>query len=281
MSGSTLVCVQPVDLVDGSTGIGDLTHDEGLVLLNLVLHLVELLNLLGHLSNGVLVLLLEADKSGLLLDVGLLEIAAELGHLSLTLLVQLNLGRGGSSGLSEALSHVLKTASQVGPLALGLSASLPLGLRLLLELLNMGLVLLDGLLALSSQALLVIKLGEEDAGVLLLALDDGLLDDLRLTLNRPPLHLHVGAATLLLLQRGLQLVQGAHELALDLVEMSHFVLGGGQILSGLGCVLADVLLLLVQLVDGGPPPPCSALWRACGAPPPSSLLPSSRCCSPW
>ena len=212
---------------------------------------------------------------------GLLEIAAELGHLSLTLLVQLNLGRGGSSGLSEALSHVLKTASQVGPLALGLGASLPLGLRLLLELLNMGLVLLDGLLALSSQALLVIKLGEEDAGVLLLALDDGLLDNLRLTLNRPPLHLHVGAATLLLLQRGLQLVQGAHELALDLVEMSHFVLGGGQILSGLGCVLADVLLLLVQLVDGGPPPPCSALWRACGAPPPSSLLPSSRCCSPW
>ena len=145
----------------------------------------------------------------------------------------------------------------------------------------MGLVLLDGLLALSSQALLVIKLGEEDAGVLLLALDDGLLDNLRLTLNRPPLHLQVGAATLLLLQRGLQLVQGAHELALDLVEMSHFVLGGGQILSGLGCVLADVLLLLVQLVDGGPPPPCSALWRACGAPPPSSLLPSSRCCSPW
>ena len=273
--------LRPVDLVDGSTGVGDLAHDEGLVLLNLVLHLVELLNLLGHLSNGVLVLLLEADKSGLLLDVGLLELAAELGHLSLTLLVQLNLGRGGSSGLSEALSHVLKTASQVGPLALGLGASLPLGLRLLLELLNMGLVLLDGLLALSSQALLVIKLGEEDAGVLLLALDDGLLDNLRLTLNRPPLHLQVGAATLLLLQRGLQLVQGAHELALDLVEMSHFVLGGGQILSGLGCVLADVLLLLVQLVDGGPPPPCSALWRACGAPPPSSLLPSSRCCSPW
>ena len=158
MSGSTLVCVQPVDLVDGSTGIGDLAHDEGLVLLNLVLHLVDLLNLLGHLSNGVLVLLLEADKSGLLLDVGLLELAAELGHLSLTLLVQLNLGRGGSSGLSEALSHVLKTASQVGPLALGLGASLPLGLQLLLELLDMGLVLLDALLDLGNQALLLIKL---------------------------------------------------------------------------------------------------------------------------
>ena len=70
---------------------------------------------------------------------GLHEIVAELAHLSLTLLVQLNLGRGGSRGLSESLSHVLKPASQVKPLALGLDASLPLGLQLL----DMGLVLLD------------------------------------------------------------------------------------------------------------------------------------------
>ena len=153
MSGSTLVCVQPVDLVDGSTGIGDLTHDEGLVLLNLVLHLVELLNLLGHLSNGVLVLLLEADKSGLLLDVGLLELAAELGHLSLTLLVQLNLGRGGSSGLSEALSHVLKTASQVGPLALGLALlGLLHPLSQKLHVLGMGLTLVGDTLLLQGKA---------------------------------------------------------------------------------------------------------------------------------
>merc|ERR1719400_1019991 len=178
------------------------------------------------------------------------------------LLVQLNLGRGGSRGLSETLSHVLKLASQVGPLALGLGASLPLGLQLLLELLNMSLVLLDGILDLGNQALLVVKLGEEDAGVLLLALDgglelllgpllvgNGLLGDLQLTLNLPPLLLNVGTATLLLLQRGLQLIQGALKLALDLVEVSHLVLGGGQILSGLGRVLADVLLLLVQLVD--------------------------------
>merc|ERR1719333_1249734 len=167
-----------------------------------------------------------------------------------------------SSSTWAWFSHVLKLASQVGPLALGLGASLPLGLELLLELLDMGLVLLDALLDLGNQALLVIKLGEEDAGVLLLALDgglelllgpllvgDGLLGDLQLTLNLPPLLLNVGTATLLLLQRGLQLIQGALKLALDLVEMSHLVLGGGQILSGLGRVLADVLLLLVQLVD--------------------------------
>ena len=211
----------------------------------------------------------------------LLQIFPQLSNFSLALLIQLHLSRSRATRLVQAVAETLHLPSKIRSLPLRLGPGLPLGLQLLLELLNMGLVLLDGLLALSSQALLVIKLGEEDAGVLLLALDDGLLDNLRLTLNRPPLHLQVGAATLLLLQRGLQLVQGAHELALDLVEMSHFVLGGGQILSGLGCVLADVLLLLVQLVDGGPPPPCSALWRACGAPPPSSLLPSSRCCSPW
>merc|ERR1719350_1597911 len=137
-----------------------------------------------------------------------------------------------------------------------------LATKLFLELLEMGLVLLDALLDLGNQALLVIKLGEEDAGVLLLALHgglelllgpllvgDGLLSDLQLFLNLPPLLLNVGSATLLLLQRGLQLIQGALKLALDLVEMSHLVLGSGQILSGLGCVLADVLLLLVQLVD--------------------------------
>ena len=89
---------------------------------------------------------------------GLHEIVAELAHLSLTLLVQLNLGRGGSRGLSESLSHVLNLASRVGPLALGLGASLPLGLQLLLELHDMGLILLDALLDLDNQALLIIKL---------------------------------------------------------------------------------------------------------------------------
>merc|ERR550539_1713161 len=52
---------------------------------------LERLNLLSHLGNCVLMLLLEADKGGLLLDVCLLQIAAKLSNLGLALLVQLNL----------------------------------------------------------------------------------------------------------------------------------------------------------------------------------------------
>ena len=56
-------------------------------------------------------------------------------NLSLALLVEFNLGRGGSGGLSKTLSHVLKLTSQVGSLPLGLSTSLPLGLKLLIKVL--------------------------------------------------------------------------------------------------------------------------------------------------
>merc|ERR1712241_870560 len=59
-----------VDLVSGGTSISDLVHDDSLVLLNLSLDLVELLNLLLHLGKGILVLLLQADNGGLLLDLG-------------------------------------------------------------------------------------------------------------------------------------------------------------------------------------------------------------------
>ena len=63
--------------------------------------------------------------------------------LSLALLVQFNLGRGGSGGLSKTLSHVLELAGKIGPLPLSLSASLPLRLQFFLQLLDMSLVLLD------------------------------------------------------------------------------------------------------------------------------------------
>merc|ERR550539_1907401 len=178
-------------------------------------------------------------KGGLLLDVCLLQIAAKLGNLSLTLLVQFNLGRGGARGLSKTLSHVLELASKIGSLPLGLGASLPLRFQLF----NMSLVLLDALLDLSDQALFVIELGKEDTGVLLLALNAGfklllgpllvrnrLLGDLQVSFDLPPLLLKVGTATLLLLKRRLQLIQSRFQLALDLVQVSHLVLGSTQVL---------------------------------------------------
>merc|ERR1719346_68183 len=92
-----------VDLVSGGAGISNLVHNGSLFLLDLGLDLVELLNLLLHLSDGVLVLLLQTHYGGLLLDLGLLEVAAQLGHLGLSLLVQFNLSAGGTAGLIQTL----------------------------------------------------------------------------------------------------------------------------------------------------------------------------------
>merc|ERR1719490_640140 len=119
-------------------------------------------------------LLLQADESGLLLDVSLFQITAEFSNLSLAFLVQFNLGRGGSGGLSKTLSHVLKLTRQVGSLSLSLSTSLPLGLKLLFHLFNSCLVFLDTLLNLGNKGLFIIKLGQKSTGILLLALDCGL-----------------------------------------------------------------------------------------------------------
>merc|ERR1740123_2772650 len=125
-----------VDLISGSASIRDLVHDDSLVLLNLALDLVELLNLLLHLSISILVLLLQADNGGLLLDLGLLEVAPELGHLSLPLLVKLNLGASGAAGLIQTLAQVLQLTGEVRPLPLSLGSTLSLGLELLLHLLD-------------------------------------------------------------------------------------------------------------------------------------------------
>ena len=96
---------------------------------------------------------------------------------------------------------------------------------------------LNALLDLSDQALFIIKLGKEDTGVLLLALNAGfklllgpllvgnrLLGDLQFTFDLPPLLLNVGTTTLLLLKRRLQFIQSRFQLALDLVQVSHLVL---------------------------------------------------------
>merc|ERR1719433_643241 len=82
-----------------------------------------------------------------------------------------------------------------------------------------------------------------------LQLGDGLLHDSQLPLDHPPLLLDVGAAALLLLVGSLQLIQSRLQLVLDLVEVTNLVLGHLQVLVGLSGILADVLLLLVQLVD--------------------------------
>merc|ERR1719394_1645708 len=54
---------------------------------------------------------------------------------------------------------------------------------------------------------------------------------------------------LLLLVRALQLIKSGLKLVLDLVQKVDLILSNLEVLLGLGGILADVLLLLVQLVD--------------------------------
>merc|ERR1740123_2698776 len=82
-----------------------------------------------------------------------------------------------------------------------------------------------------------------------LKLRHGLLENLELSLNLPSLLLNVGPATLLLLIRTLELIKSGLELVLDLVQVSNLVLGNLEILLRLSSILANVLLLLVELVD--------------------------------
>merc|ERR1719443_1164107 len=126
----------------------------------------------------------------------------------------------------------------------------------------LALDLLDGLLDLGNQGLFILQLAHQTRGILLLALDgileflsgslklrNSFLHNLQLSLNLPSFLLNVSSATLLLLIRALQLIKGGLKLVLDLVQVSNLVLSNLEIFLRLGCILADVLLLLVQFVD--------------------------------
>jgi hypothetical protein len=162
------------------------------------LELVELVDLFAHLGDGIVVLLAQAGESALMLDVGLLQVAAELGELSLAFLVELNLGRGGTASLLQTLTDLLEFTSEVGALLLGLGAGLAFSLDFLFELLDAGLQLLDLLVQLGNKGLFVLELGSDRGDLLVLALDgllelllvalevgDGLLSQLEVSLSLP------------------------------------------------------------------------------------------------
>merc|ERR1719225_177051 len=252
----------PHHLVSGSAGICDLVHDEHLVLLDLGLHLAESVDLLGHLSRGITLLPLQVGEDGLLLDVGLLNVLPELSNLSLPLLVELNLGGGGAASLVETLTKLVDLPGKVRPLPLGLGAGLALGLQLLLHGLNAALDLLDSLLGLGDQVLLVVELGRQLSVVLLLVadgdlevplgalkLDNTVLGHLQVTLNLPLLLLDSCPGLLLLVQAALELSKGGLKLGLHRGKVVNLLVGADHVIVGLGLVLSNVLLLLVELVD--------------------------------
>merc|ERR1719447_1677314 len=156
------------NLISGSSGIRDFSHDGLLVFVNLGLHLLEGINLLLHLKNSISLLPLQVAKDRLRGNVGLLNILAELDNFSLTLLVKLNLGNSGTTGLIVSLAELLNLTSHVRSLTLSLGTSLALSLKLLFSSLNTGLELLDVLLGLGNKGLLIVKLRREHMDVLLL-----------------------------------------------------------------------------------------------------------------
>lgn len=87
------------------------------------LKFVEGVDLLAHLGDGVVVLLAQARQGGLMLNVGLLEVSAELAEFGLALLVQLDLSGSSTAGLLQALAEFLELAGEIAALFLGLGAS--------------------------------------------------------------------------------------------------------------------------------------------------------------
>merc|ERR1719328_933998 len=144
------------------TGITEIKLHASLVLLGLDLVSIEAVNLLTEVSHGVVVLHTESSQSSLLGNVKLLELSLEPGELTLTLLVELNLGGGVGSSLLKTRGNVLNVLLQhgAGLLSLGTVASLNI------ELLNAGHQLLGLLVVLGGEGGLVVNLGGQGAALL-------------------------------------------------------------------------------------------------------------------
>lgn len=90
---------------------------------SLGLELVQLINLFSHFGDGVVVLLAQICKRRLVLDVSLLQISAELAHLGFSLLVELDLGRCGTTGFFQSFAQLFQFTGKVSTLFLSLKTS--------------------------------------------------------------------------------------------------------------------------------------------------------------
>lgn len=87
------------------------------------LELVEGVDLLAHLGDGIVVLLAQNGQRRFMLDVGLLEIPAELAQLGLALLVQLDLSGSGTAGFLQTFTELFELAGEIAALLLGFGSS--------------------------------------------------------------------------------------------------------------------------------------------------------------
>merc|ERR1719295_2044014 len=242
--------------------IQQLARERLLLLLQVVLQLLELVDLVSHLSDGISVLLAESASDGLVANVGFFEVAAEFEQLALAGLVKSGLSGGGATGILETLGELIQLLGQVGSLLLDLGAGLTLGFELFFDLLDAGGGVLDLLLGAGDGGVLVFVFGDKAAvfgvfalgGLLEVALDalevvDGGERSLQLGLELSLGLVQIGAGFLLALQTILELVQGGLELSLDLGQVVDLVLLGLEIVEGFPVVLLDLLLLAGELGD--------------------------------
>merc|ERR1719295_2307608 len=242
--------------------IQQLARERLLLLLQVVLQLLELVDLVSHLGDGISVLLAESAGDGLVANVGFFEVAAEFEQLALAGLVKSGLSGGGATGILETLGELIQLLGQVGSLLLDLGAGLTLGFELFFDLLDAGGGVLDLLLGAGDGGVLVFVFGDKAAvfgvfalgGLLEVALDalevvDGGERSLQLGLELSLGLVQIGAGFLLAFQTILELVQGGLELSLDLGQVVDLVLLGLEIVGGFPVVLLDLLLLAGELGD--------------------------------
>merc|ERR550539_1077955 len=252
----------PHALLQARPGLSEVSLHTSLVLLRLGLVLVDGVDLLPELSHAVVVLLSQSSKGALVTDVGLLQVRLQLGKLTLSLLVELNLEGGVGSGLLQPGADVLQVAGQEATVLLSLAAVTALHVDLLVQLVHTDLQLLHLLAVLGAQGLLVLNLGSDAGDLLLSALDGlaqlrdgplqvghGLLGQLEVSLNLPLHLLSVALGLLLPLRSVLALVKGLLQLALHLAQVVAPVLHGLDVLLSLLPALSGGLLVLAELGD--------------------------------
>merc|ERR1712012_116459 len=247
-------------LLKTSSGLSQVSLHTSLVLLRLGLVLVDGVDLLAQLRHAVVVLLSESSQSSLVSNVGLLQVALQLGQLRLALLVELNLESSVGSSLLQTSANVLQVTRQQSPVLLSLGAVATLHIDLLIQLINTNLQLLHLLGVLGGQGLLVLDLGSNGGNLLLLALDslrefsvdslqvrDSLLGQLEASLNLHLLSISLGL--LLSLKSILALIKRLLQLTLHLAQVVAPVLHGLDVLLSLLPGLSGGLLVLAKLGD--------------------------------
>merc|ERR1719443_2398637 len=192
----------------------------------------------------------------------LLQLSLESGKLSLTLLVELNLGGSVGASLLQAGGNVLNVLLEHGAALLGLGTVASLNIKFLIQLLNAGHQLLSLLRVLGSKSGLVINLGRKSRSLLFLArnsskklsldtlkIRDGLLGQLKVSLKLPLGLLNISLDLLFTLKSILSFIKSLLKLSFYSGQMVAFVLSSLDVLLGLLSAVSNRSLLLAQLAN--------------------------------